>query len=164
MRIGKIALLFCLALAFLVFFWGGQALVKRFSDTGFSEDNVRAYARKYIESRPDNALWPKDLVIQDVKIQKMNLHDQELFIAEVNTRERGDFNTWATLYLVCSPDYSGYLISNNKYLLNDVDRDGYAQVSQQIEADKQRQPAPTPAPSPTSTVIYREYPAPTKAP
>jgi hypothetical protein len=130
----KKVLLLCLAIALLVVFALVADLVKLFSETGFSEDNVRAYARKYIESLPDTALWPKDLVIQDVKIQKMNLHDQELFIAEVNTRERGDFNTWATLYLVCSPDYSGYLISNNKYLLNDVDRDGYAQVSQQNRA------------------------------
>jgi len=69
-------------------------------------------------------------VIQDVTIQKMNLHDEELSIAKANVRLRGDFKNWTTLYLVQSPDHSEYLLSGTENLLNEVDRDGFAQVSQ----------------------------------
>src|ERR1700757_4123651 len=103
-----------LIVTFLVIFF-----VTVFSATGISEDSIRSYARKYIEANR-KYLIPKDAepVVQDVKIEKMNLHDEELSIAKVNVRLRGDFETWKTLYVVWAPDYSTYIISDKKTLLN----------------------------------------------
>jgi hypothetical protein len=158
----KKVLLLCLAIALLVVFALVLNLVMHVSDTGFSEDNVRAYAHKFIELHPDWIPKQAEAVIQDINIEKMNLHDQELYIAKVNVRLRRDFETWKTLYLVCAPDSSTYVISDKEYLLNEIDRDGYAKILQQRQAEQT--PVPTATPTPTSTVIYREFPAPTKAP
>ena len=129
MSIRTAVLLLSLVLALiLIVFLPWSSLLTLFSGSGFSEGNVRTYARQYIESHPG---WKSmEPVIQDVTIQKMNLHDEELSIAKANVRLRGDFKNWTTLYLVQSPDHSAYLVSGTENLLNEVDHDGFAQVSQ----------------------------------
>jgi hypothetical protein len=158
MSIRTAVLLLSLVLALiLIVFLPWSSLLTLFSGTGFSEDDIRAYVRKYIELHYES--MSKDVAIKEIKIKKVDLHGQELSVAKVDLRLRGDFETTGTLYLVDSPDHSAYL-TGSKYLLNAVDRYGYDQVSQRIPIDTQ----PKETPTPTSTVIHHEYPAPTKTP